>query len=135
MSVIMDFIKSLAGICRTKPLEPRYWETDGSSVTVRLDDITELGQPGDAVYLTGRDLQVPILIVRTHDEGFVCVENRCTHMGRKLDPQADGRTLRCCSVSHSKFDYSGNKLSGPAKGPVKVYSSQVNNGKLVIQLN
>ncbi len=55
-------------------------------------------------------------------------------MGRKLDAEPDGETLRCCSVNHSTFDYEGNKLSGPAKGPIQVYHSQEVDGNLVISL-
>jgi nitrite reductase/ring-hydroxylating ferredoxin subunit len=132
--MIVDFFKALAGICRTLPLDPKHWEVEGSRVTVHFNDVLELSRPGGAVYLKGSGLKVPILVVRTND-GCLCVENRCTHMGRKLDPEPDGKTLRCCSVSRSTFDYRGYKIAGPANGPVKIYSSRVDNGKLFIELS
>ena len=134
MSFIVNFLKSVAGICRTKPLDPHMWEMKGSKITIEIKDVLGLEHPGAAVLLQGKGLNAPVLVVRTPDRGFLCVENRCTHMGRKLDPVPDGQTLRCCSVSHSTFDYRGNKLAGPAKGPIRVYRHEENQGRLVIDV-
>jgi cytochrome b6-f complex iron-sulfur subunit len=134
MSGIVEFFKALAGVCETESLDPRHWHVEGTGLTVNINDVPQLKQPGGAVYLTGQGLPRPVLIVRKPDQGFLCVENRCTHMGRKLDAAPDGQTLRCCSVNHSRFDHEGNKVSGPAKGPVKVYASQEDGGKLLITL-
>jgi cytochrome b6-f complex iron-sulfur subunit len=134
MSWIVDFFKALAGVCQTIPLDSAVWDVQGSRITINLKDAPELQAPGGAVYLAGKDLSAPVLVVKRPDQGWLCVENRCTHMGRKLDPEPDGKTLRCCSVNHSIFDDKGNKLKGPAKGPIKVYHSEEADGKLVISL-
>jgi cytochrome b6-f complex iron-sulfur subunit len=134
MSWITDFLKSLAGICRTKPLDAHMWDIQGSRITIDVKNVADLQQPGGAVFLKGKGLPVSVLVVRRPDSGWLCVENRCTHMGRKLDAEPDGKTLRCCSVSHSTFDYQGNKLRGPAKGPIQVFNSQEVDGNLVISL-
>lgn len=134
MSSILDLLKAFAGICKTRPLDQGFWKIRGSEVTIDLKDIPELQKTDGAVYLKGQTLSVPILVVKRQDNDYLCVENRCTHMGRKLDPEPGGKTLRCCSVSHSMFDDRGNKLTGPAKGPVKVYPSREIDGKLVIDL-
>jgi cytochrome b6-f complex iron-sulfur subunit len=134
MSFFIDFLKSLAGICRTQPLSPDMWDLHGSKITIDLNNAPELGNPGGAVLLQGKGLRVPVLVVRTPDRGYLCIENRCTHMGRKLDPEPDGQTLRCCSVNHSTFDYQGNKLTGPAKGPIPVYRYEEDHGSLIIKL-
>jgi hypothetical protein len=55
-------------------------------------------------------------------------------MGRKLDPVPGQPVLRCCSVNHSTFDFQGQKLTGPAKGPVTVFGTEIKNGNLVINL-
>ena len=93
MSLILDFLKSVAGICRTKPLDPSMWDLKGTQITVGLNNVPELQAPGGAVLLQGKGLRVPVLVVKRHDDGFVCAENRCTHMGRKLDPAPDGQAL------------------------------------------
>jgi cytochrome b6-f complex iron-sulfur subunit len=132
MSAIVEFFKAVAGICRTNPLGDHLWEFDGNRATVKIDQVAELQSPGGAVFLQGKGLKQPVLIVRGNEGGFHAFANRCTHMGRKLDPVPGEPVLRCCSVSHSTFDYHGQKLTGPAKGPVTVYHSEVQEGGLVI---
>jgi cytochrome b6-f complex iron-sulfur subunit len=134
MSFIIDFLKSVAGICRTEPLDPARWDVRGTQVTVALGDIPALLAPGGAVRLEGKGLSAPVLVVKQPDGGFACLENRCTHMGRKLDPEPDGQTLRCCSVSHSTFDHQGNKITGPAKGPIRIFRHEEKEGNLIIDL-
>jgi cytochrome b6-f complex iron-sulfur subunit len=134
MSFVMDFLKALAGICETKPLDADHWELQENGVVVRIKDVPELQRQGGAVYLQGKGLQTPVLIVRGDDGDYHCFSNRCTHMGRKLDPVQGKPVIRCCSVSHSTFDYQGAKLSGPAKGPIQPYASRVENDELVIMI-
>ena len=134
MSVIKDFLKALAGICETQRLSPDHWELQGNRALGRVRDVPELQSPGGAVYLRGKGLSTPLLIVRGEDEDYLCFSNRCTHMGRRLDPVKGKPVVRCCSVGHSTFDFSGSQLSGPAKGPIQTYSSHVENDELVIMI-
>jgi cytochrome b6-f complex iron-sulfur subunit len=134
MSFVIDFFKALAGICETRPLSPTLWELQGNEVVVRIRDVPELQRQGGATYLQGKGLHTPVLIVRGDDGDYHCFSNRCTHMGRKLDPVQGKPELRCCSVSHSTFDFQGAKLSGPAKGPIQPYTSHVENDELVIMI-
>jgi nitrite reductase/ring-hydroxylating ferredoxin subunit len=132
MSFLIDFFKALAGICETNPLSEDHWELQENKVVVRVSDVPELQRQGGAVYLQGGGLGTPILVVRGGDDSYHCFENRCTHMGRRLDPVQGKAESRCCSVSHSTFDYQGAKLSGPAKGPIRPFASHVEGGELVI---
>jgi len=132
MSVVKDFLKALAGICETKPLGQSYWQLEGKRVRVRVTDVQELQKSGGAVYLRGKGLDTPILIVRSDDESYHCFSNRCTHMGRRLDPFKGEPAVRCCSVMHSTFDHQGRKLSGPAKKSIPTYSSRMEDDQLVI---
>jgi cytochrome b6-f complex iron-sulfur subunit len=134
MSVITDFLKALAGICDTKPLSPDHWELQGNKAVVRIREVPELQGPGGAVYLRGKGLGTPVLIVRGDDGSYNCFSNRCTHMGRRLDPVKGKPVVRCCSVGHSTFDDQGSQLSGPARKPIQVYSSHVENDELVITI-
>jgi nitrite reductase/ring-hydroxylating ferredoxin subunit len=134
MSFIIDFLKAVGGICRTEPLDPAAWDVRDSKIFIALKDAPALQTPGGAVRLDGKGLSRSVLVVNRPADGYVCVENRCTHMGRKLDPEPDGQTLRCCSVNHSTFDYQGNKLTGPAKGPVRVYRHEEKEGNLIIDI-
>jgi cytochrome b6-f complex iron-sulfur subunit len=134
MSGIVDFFKAIAGICKTQPLNPELWSKSDNTVTIKLGQVPELQLPGGAVYIKGADLKRPILIVRGNDNSYHAFRNRCTHGGRKLDPVEGKPVLRCCSVNHSTFDFDGNKLTGPAKGPIQVYKTEVQNDNLVIEV-
>ncbi len=134
MSAIVDFFRAIAGICQTASLSPELWRVEGSSARVQVSNVPELQAAGGAVYLKGTGLSTPILIVKKQDGGYLCAENRCTHMGRKLDPVPGKEVLRCCSVNHSTFDFEGNKLGGPASKPLSLLKSKEENGELVIEL-
>ena len=139
MRWIINFFKSLLGICETKPLAPESWSVEDGKVVVRLGDLPELCGKGKGVYLKGAGLDRPILIVRTESDQYLAYTNRCTHIGhRKLDPvpgpAPDKPMLRCCSLSHSTFDCEGNKISGPAKDPLTRHKVEISDGNLVVAL-
>ena len=135
MSAIVDFFKAVAGICRTEPLNPDLWEVSDRKARVNVSQVPELNRPGGAVYLTGKGLPEPVLIVARDDGGYVCALNRCTHMSRRLDPVSGEQILRCCSVNHSTFDFQGNNLSGPTRKPLKVYEWKLEDNDLVIDVS
>ncbi len=135
MSGIVDFLKAVAGICRTEPLDPGLWEVRNHEARVKLGKVPELSSPGGAVYLTGNGLREPVLIVARNDGGYVCAVNRCTHFSRKLDPVPGEQTLRCCSVNHSTFDFEGNNLTGPTSKPLKMCEWKLEDKDLVIDVS
>ena len=130
----VSFFKALLGICTTKPLSPDLWNLEDGKIRVKLSEVPQLSNKGDAVYLKGAGLEKPVLIVRTEDDDYLAFANRCTHGGRKLDPVPGERILRCCSVGHSTFDYDGNRLGGPAKDALTGYAVELSDGNLVITL-
>ncbi len=128
------FFKAVLGICKTPPLDAGLWTIQGNQVTVRLREAAALASVGGAARLEGQGLVSPVLIVHAGD-GYLAFENRCTHSGRRLDPVAGRDELRCCSVNHARFDYEGNKVFGPAKGPLKRYAVEKRGEELVVILN
>lgn len=133
MGGIMSVVKSLLGICETKPLDHNSWSFARDRIRVKLSDMSELCPQGEGVYLKGQGLKRPILLVRTDDDQYLAFTNRCTHIGhRKLDPVPGQSILRCCSVNHSTFDYNGNRLSGPAKNPLTRHDVQISGGEIFI---
>jgi nitrite reductase/ring-hydroxylating ferredoxin subunit len=134
MSILLDFLKSVAGISETKPLDQGLWRLNGNMVTVKIDQVPELQTTGGAFYLTGNGLKEPILVVSDNEGSFHCFSNRCTHFGRKLDPVPGKPVLRCCSLNHSTFDYQGNNIKGPAKKPIRVYRTELKNSELFITI-
>jgi len=139
MRWIINFFKALFGICDTKPLQADLWSVEENKITINLDEMPELCEKGKGIYLKGKGLKRPVLIVRTEADSYLAYTNRCTHMGhRKLDPVAGpdpGQpVLRCCSLNHSTFDYEGNRITGPAKDPLVKHEVGLSEGKLVVTL-
>ena len=115
----MGFIKRLLGICRTPLAEAGSWSYENGQIAIDLDRTPELAPLFGAVRLEAKPLPKRILVFKGADEQFHAVRNRCSHMGRRLDPLPDTRAIQCCSVSMSAYDYSGNVMSGPAKTAVE----------------
>jgi cytochrome b6-f complex iron-sulfur subunit len=127
------FIKAILGRCETQPLAHDLWSTENRTVKVKLGQVPELTQSGGAVYLEGQGLEAPILLVRNGDN-YLAFANKCPHAGRKLDPVPEKSMLRCCSLSHSTFDYEGRKIGGPAKGSLTRHAVQVVGNELLVKL-
>jgi nitrite reductase/ring-hydroxylating ferredoxin subunit len=130
----LSIFKAILGICETKPLAETAWELKEGRAAVDLKAASELSTKGGAVYLKGKGLKKPILVVRGDDNKLYAYENRCTHFHRKIDPVPGEGKLKCCSVNHSTFNYDGKPLSGPAKHDVKRYEAKESGGRLVIKL-
>lgn len=135
MGPVIGFFRALLGICETPPLDAELWTLEGNQVTIRLGDAAALAPVGSAVRLQGKGLGSPVLVVHAGDDEYLAFENRCTHHGRKLDPVEGEREVRCCSIGHARFDYEGNKLGGPAKGPLKKYSVEKQGEDLLVTLD
>lgn len=134
MTSIAGLFKSILGICETKPLSPDMWSVEDGKVRIKLGQVPELSHKGGAVYLKGQGLDKPVLVFRTDDDQYLAFVNSCPHGKRKIDPVPGESSLRCCSVGHSKFDYEGNKLSGPGKGSLTRYQVDLSDDDLVITL-
>lgn len=132
----MSLLKRIFGICETKPpIEPEAWWYTDDRVVLDLKKLPELSEPGNAIRLEGKKLPERILLLYDADGKFHAFQNCCAHMGRRIDPVAGTRNIRCCSVFQSTYDYSGSPISGAAKSPIKTYPVEAENGKLIISLN
>jgi len=134
MGVFSDFFKAVAGICQTQPLDQALWRVEGDKIVVLLAAAGQLDRRGGAARLEGQGLPAPVLVLRGEDGGYRAFVNRCTHMGRRLDPAAGGASLRCCSLSHSAFDLEGGRLAGPAKGGLTKLKVEHLRGELFVAL-
>jgi nitrite reductase/ring-hydroxylating ferredoxin subunit len=93
-----------------------------------------LRRPGGAARLEGTPLPDRLLVVHGTDGRFHAYVNRCTHMGRRIDPAEAGGELRCCSVSHSRFGYDGQPAAGPAKKSLTVLPVRSDGDRLRLTL-
>ena len=131
----MKLLKRIFGICETRqPSEADSWHYGDHGITVRLSRMPELRRPGGAVRLEGGGLPRKLLLVHGTDGRFHAFANRCTHMGRRLDPLPGKDRIECCSVSKSTFTYAGDPVSGAAKSPVETFPVEADGDELRIRL-
>jgi nitrite reductase/ring-hydroxylating ferredoxin subunit len=132
----MGLFQRILGISKTKPPEdPESWTYNRGKVVIDWARVPELHKPCGAVRLEGRGLPDRILLIYGMDGEFHAFKNKCTHMGRRLDPGGDISMVQCCSLSKSTFDYAGNVVSGPAKGPLDVLDVENRKCKVVIRVD
>lgn len=129
----MGFFKRILGICRTpRPADAGCWQVSDGKLSVDLGRAAELAQKGGAIRLEGGDLARRVLVFRGEDGAYHAFENRCAHVGRRLDPVPGTDRVECCSVGRSSYDYQGARISGSAKGSVRVFEVQQVEGRLLI---
>jgi len=131
----MGFFKRLLGICSTrKPANEACWFYTNGKIHIELDKTPELNEPEGAIRLEGKGLPHRILVVRGPDHQLYAFRNRCTHMGRRIDPLPDTEKLQCCSVNKSTYDYSGQVMSGPTKDNLTKYLTVTEGNRLTVPL-
>ncbi|BBO76632.1 hypothetical protein DSCW_40490 [Desulfosarcina widdelii] len=132
----MKFFKRLLGICETAPPnDPHAWTVSNGIVSINLARMPELNTPGSAVRLEGKDPAHRLLVFHGDDGQHHAVSNRCTHMGRRIDPIAGSKIIQCCSVSKSTFTYDGKPVGGAAKKPLQTYPVDREGDTLTITLS
>lgn len=129
-----DFFDRLRGVTHTPLLKNKdAWDYTGGTLTLTLDQIPELAEPGSAVRLEDGAVPKDLLIVHGVDGNFYVYFNECTHGQRKIDLDDDGR-LRCTSVSSSVFNYDGSVKSGPAEDDLTTYAVALEGDTLMVTL-
>lgn len=129
-----DFFDRLRGISQTPVLKnDAAWDYAGGTLTLALDLIPELEEPGTAVRLEEDAIPKDLLIVHGTDNNFYVYFNECTHGQRKIDLDDDGQ-LQCCSLSSSRFEYDGTVKSGPAKDDLTTYAVALDGDTLTVTL-
>jgi len=76
-----------------------------------------------------------VLIIYGIDGQYHAFRNKCGYMGRRIDPVVGTATVRCCGLSGSTFDYTGNVMSGSAKESLKTFRVRTKNCKVIIWLD
>ncbi|MBU1713327.1 MAG: Rieske (2Fe-2S) protein [Proteobacteria bacterium] len=118
----MGILKKIFGICETKkPKDPHCWTFSDGRIEIDLNRAGELSMPYRSIRLEGKGLADRILVVRDDSGKFHAYNNKCTHMGRRIDPVLGSSDIRCCSVMGSVFNAKGEIVSGPAKENLKQY--------------
>lgn len=127
--------KRIFGICATQsPADEGCWSFSKGKVEIDLSRAPELSQPWGAIRLEKKNLPERILVIKDGEGAFHAFRNKCTHMGRRLDPVPDASTVQCCSVGKSTFDYDGNVVKAAKKDSIRVYAVKAENGRLTVEL-
>jgi len=131
----LGLLERVLGISKTKsPGDPGCWKYSKGKVEIEWARAPELRKPCGATRLEGRGLPERVLVIYGMDGQYHAFRNSCTYTGRRIDPVAGTRTLRCCSLFASTFDYSGNVISGSAK-PLKVFRVRTKQCKVIVWLD
>lgn len=132
----MGILKKIFGICETKkPKDSGCWIISGGRVEIDLKRAGELSERGGAIRLEGKGLADRILVIRGENGLLYAYKNKCTHMGRRIDPVSGSQYIRCCSVMGARFGITGEALSGPANGALKIFEVKIENNKLNIYIS
>ena len=132
----MGIFKKIFGICETKkPKDPGCWTFSDGRVEIDLNRAGELSMPYRSIRLEGKGLAGRILVIRDDTGKFHAYNNRCTHMGRRIDPVSGSQHIRCCSVMGSRFGITGEVVDGPAKGALKNFEVKIEDNKLNIDVS
>ena len=81
-----------------------------------------------------RDMQMPydILLVKKSEKDFNAIYMKCSH---RENPVSATKTGLYCSEHGSTFDLDGNVTKEPAPGPLKKFSTVLNETTITINLN
>jgi len=136
MKTELNILQRLFGICATKkPSDPQCWKVnDDNNIEIDLNKAIELKQPGSAIRLEDKQLNDRLLICHGTDNNYYAFVNKCKHMGRRLDPIPETKTIQCCSIGKTTYDYAGTVLSGSAKDKLDTLSVDKTTDKLIIRL-
>jgi nitrite reductase/ring-hydroxylating ferredoxin subunit len=131
----MKLLKRIFGICKTPlPADNACWDYADQTIHLRLDRAPELARPGSAVRLEGKGLPKRVLVVHGEDGVYHAFGNRCTHMGRRIDPLPGTDRIECCSVSKSTFTYAGEPVGGAARKPLEVFPVSASGNRIRISV-
>ncbi|MEW6262084.1 MAG: Rieske (2Fe-2S) protein [Thermodesulfobacteriota bacterium] len=131
----MGLLSRILGLSQTRPpADAGCWRYDSPRLEIALSRAPELQANGSAIRIEGRGLPVRVLVLRGPDGGYHAFRNKCTHAGRRLDVPTGQPLLECCSVGRSRFQYDGQCVSGPAKGPIGPLPVKVDGDRLIIEL-
>jgi len=135
-SLNRNFFQRLLGLPATsKPLNEDCWKFSDSKLEIDLNSAKELGNAGGAIRIESKELPAKILVFHGTDDKYYAFNNKCTHMGRRIDPVPGTKTIQCCSIGKTLYDYDGKAKAGLGKGKLRQYPVEKSLDKLVIHLS
>ena len=130
-----NIFQRLFGLCATKtPSDNECWTVKDSKVVIDIKKAVELQKPGSAIRLEGNNLPNRLLVCHGTDGNYYAFVNKCTHMGRRMDPVPETQTIQCCSIGKSTYNYDGSVVSGSAKKSLDTFTVEKSTDVIVIRL-
>ncbi|MBF0450162.1 MAG: Rieske 2Fe-2S domain-containing protein [Candidatus Magnetomorum sp.] len=130
-----NIFQRLLGLSATsKPLDDQCWTFSDGKIEINLNLAKELTAIGGAVRLEKKQLPENILVIHGTDDKYYAFNNKCKHMGRRMDPVPGTQTIQCCSIGKTTYDYDGKAISGSGKGKLCKYPVEKSLDRLVIRL-
>ena len=131
----MSFFKKLFGISVTKPAQEGSWKLNDGTIEIDLDRAPELSSPNGALRLEGEGLDPRMLVIHGVDGQYHAYKNNCACSGWRIDPVPGEEKVQCCTLASSTYDYTGKRVSGPAKDDLQVFPVEAEGKKLTIKLD
>jgi len=130
-----NFLQRILGISATKtPADEGSWIYVDGKITVDLKRVPEIAEASGAVRLEGKGCPKRVLLFNGEDGQYHAVCNKCSHAGRRVDPDPVTGKLQCCSVNKSTYEYDGGTVHGPAKNHLVPFDVEEQDGTLVITI-
>jgi len=133
----MNSCSMFSGISDTPVAPEESIMFSDNQVTLNLTLIPELKNSGGSVkFEVKQDVENPLkfLVINTGNNGLMVYENRCTHGAREIEYRSDDGILQCVSFGHSKYNLDGQVTGGPAPSPIRKFTVNHTDDKLIINL-
>lgn len=124
---------ALGGCAGKAPAAPKEAVTKrGDVLVLNLASTPTLAEVGGSALIEGHG--TPILIARVEENQYAALSAKCTHFGQPVHYDPEAKNLRCASFGHSTFSLDGKVTKGPAKKPLTVFATVLEEGELRVTL-
>ena len=128
----------IGGISRTPEIHSDAWILDGDDLVIDLEKVENLREAGGSGKLTVGDRvngdETKIIIFHQREGEYIALADCCTHGCRELNYLHDKEQLECSSFGKSAFTLKGKVIKGPAEEPLKTYSLQKTDNRIIIKI-
>lgn len=116
----------------TPAVNPEALAVRDNVLSVDLSKEPNLGNVGGSVKILDARIRDDLIVARVEEDRFEVVSLRCTHRGVEVEYRHQDAQFQCASIGSSVFALDGERVSGPASGPLRAYEGVLRNGTLTI---
>jgi Rieske Fe-S protein len=119
----------------TPSVNPDSFKIKDGVLIIDLSKDDNLSKIGGCVKIINSNIPDSLIIARVEDKRFEIASLLCTHRGVELEYNHSQSNFKCASLGGSTFTFNGEKLSGPAEKPIKIYTAILKNNILNIKID